>query len=58
MERLDAAGREVVGLRFYHGWTQAEVAELLQVSDRMVRKHWIAACMRLRDLLGDDLPDD
>src|SRR5262249_20205959 len=35
VERLDAIEREVVSLIFYHGWTQAEVAQLLQVSDRM-----------------------
>jgi RNA polymerase sigma-70 factor (ECF subfamily) len=56
VEKLDAAEREVVSLIFYHGWTQAEVAELFQVSDRMVRKHWVRACMRLRQLLGDALP--
>jgi hypothetical protein len=26
--RLPAQGREVVGLFFYHGWTQPAVAEL------------------------------
>jgi RNA polymerase sigma-70 factor (ECF subfamily) len=57
VERLDPTEREVVGLRFYHGWTQAEIAALLQVSDRMVRKHWVSACMHLRDVLGDALPD-
>ena len=36
---------------------KAEVAELLQVSDRMVRKHWAGACVRLRELLGDALPE-
>jgi len=56
--QLGPAECEVVGLRFYHGWTQAEVAELFQVSDRMVRKHWVGACMRLRQLLGDTLPAD
>jgi RNA polymerase sigma factor (sigma-70 family) len=56
VEKLEAAEREVVSLVFYHGWTQAEVAELFQVSDRMVRKHWVCACMRLREMLGDVLP--
>jgi RNA polymerase sigma factor (sigma-70 family) len=56
VEKLDATEREVVSLIFYHGWTQADLAALFQVSDRMVRKHWVRACMRLRELLGDTLP--
>jgi RNA polymerase sigma factor (sigma-70 family) len=48
--------REIFGLRFYHGLTQAEVAGVLQVSDRTVRRHWHAACVRLRDALGGDFP--
>jgi RNA polymerase sigma factor (sigma-70 family) len=56
VERLPPAEREVMSLIFYHGWTQAEVAELLQVSDRMVRKHWQRACQTLHDLLGGDMP--
>jgi RNA polymerase sigma-70 factor (ECF subfamily) len=58
VEGLAAAEREVVSLIFYHGWTQAEVADLFQVSDRMVRKRWVSACMRLRDAIGDALPAD
>jgi RNA polymerase sigma-70 factor (ECF subfamily) len=57
VEKLDATQREVVGLIFYQGWTQAEVASLLGVSDTMVRKHWAKACIRLREGLGEDLPD-
>jgi RNA polymerase sigma factor (sigma-70 family) len=56
VEKLPAEEREVVGLIFYHGWTQAEVAELLGVSDRMVRKHWAKACVHLKRALGDALP--
>jgi RNA polymerase sigma factor (sigma-70 family) len=56
VEQLPAALREVFGLKFYHGWTQVQIAELLGVSDRQVRQLWRDACLRLNDLLGGDLP--
>jgi RNA polymerase sigma-70 factor (ECF subfamily) len=49
VERLPVAQREVVGLIYYHGWTQAEVAEHLVVSKRTVQRHWAAAMLRLHD---------
>ena len=27
-------------LTFYHGWTQAEIAELFQVDERTIRRRW------------------
>jgi RNA polymerase sigma-70 factor (ECF subfamily) len=51
--RLPAAEREVVGLTFYHGWTQAEIAELFGVDEQTIRRRWRAACLRLNDELGD-----
>jgi RNA polymerase sigma-70 factor (ECF subfamily) len=56
VERLPADLREVFGLTFYHGWTQARIAELLGVSDRQVRRLWRDACLRLNEILGGDLP--
>jgi RNA polymerase sigma-70 factor (ECF subfamily) len=56
VERLPADEREVVGLMFYHGWTQAQIAELLQVNERTVRRRWQSACLRLNELVGDKLP--
>jgi RNA polymerase sigma factor (sigma-70 family) len=56
VERLPAEMREVFGLTFYQGWTQAEIATLLGVSDRQVRRLWSEACLRLNDLLGGELP--
>ncbi len=42
--------REVFGLTFYHDWKQEQIAELLQVSDRQVRRLWAGlppfACCR------------
>jgi RNA polymerase sigma factor (sigma-70 family) len=48
--------REVVGLRFYHGWTEKEIAELTQVSERTIRRWWVAACVRLEKAMGGQMP--
>lgn len=56
VDQLPADEREVVGLVFYHGWTQAKIAELFQVDDRTIRRRWSAACQRLRDLVGEPIP--
>lgn len=49
--------REAFGLLFYHGWTQAEVAAVLQVSDRTVRRQWHSACVKLREALHGEFPE-
>jgi RNA polymerase sigma-70 factor (ECF subfamily) len=49
--------REVVSLAFYHGWTQAQIAEVLGVDIRTVRRRWAASCLRLREVLQDDLDE-
>lgn len=51
VEKLPTEEREVVSLIFYHGWTQIEVAELFQVSERTIRRHWQSAMLRLHDVL-------
>jgi RNA polymerase sigma factor (sigma-70 family) len=56
VERLPAEEREVVGLVFYHGWTQADVAELFGVSERTVRRRWEAALGKLHAVLKDSAP--
>jgi RNA polymerase sigma-70 factor (ECF subfamily) len=56
VERLPAEEREVVGLVFYHGWTQSQVAELFQVDVRTIRRRWQAALLRLRDHLQESPP--
>jgi RNA polymerase sigma-70 factor (ECF subfamily) len=53
VERLPVEQREVVGLIYYHGWTQAEVAEHLGISKRTVQRHWAAAMVKLHALLKD-----
>jgi RNA polymerase sigma-70 factor (ECF subfamily) len=54
VERLPSEEREVVGLVFYQGWTQVQVAELFQVDERTIRRRWQQALRKLRRLLRDD----
>jgi RNA polymerase sigma factor (sigma-70 family) len=56
VEQLVAEEREVVGLVFYHGWTQARIAELFQVDERTIRRRWQSACLQLHRLVGESLP--
>jgi RNA polymerase sigma-70 factor (ECF subfamily) len=57
VESLPAEEREVVGLTFYHGWTQEEIATLFQVDERTVRRRWRSACLRLSEVLRGRLPE-
>ena len=54
--RLPAEEREVMGLAFYHGWTQAQIAALFKVSERTVARRWHSACLQLQSMLGGKLP--
>jgi DNA-directed RNA polymerase specialized sigma24 family protein len=53
VEQLPAAEREVVDLHWYHGLTQAEVAEVLGISPRMVSHHWVSARLKLAKWVPD-----
>ena len=57
VDALPVEEREVVGLVFYHGWTQAQIAELFQVDERTVRRRWASACKKIREMCGVDLDD-
>jgi RNA polymerase sigma-70 factor (ECF subfamily) len=57
VERLPEELREVFGLAFYHGWTQQQIAELLAVDVRTIRRRWRAAVETLAHALGNDLPE-
>jgi RNA polymerase sigma-70 factor (ECF subfamily) len=56
VDRLPVEEREVVGLTFYHGWTQAQIAELFQVDERTIRRRWRSAALKLTEALGGRLP--
>jgi RNA polymerase sigma factor (sigma-70 family) len=51
VEGLPVWEREVVTLHWYHGLTQARVAEVLGTSPRMVSHHWVRACRKLEAVL-------
>jgi RNA polymerase sigma-70 factor (ECF subfamily) len=57
VDRLPVEEREVVGLTFYHGWTQAQIAELLKVDERTVRRRWRSAALKLTEALDGRLPE-
>lgn len=57
VEELPVELREVFSCTFYHGWTQSQIAEILGISVRQVRRLWVRACLRLKDSVGD-LPED
>jgi len=50
---LPAEECEVVELIFYQGWTQAEVADLLDVTVRTVQRRWQSALLQLHQDLND-----
>jgi RNA polymerase sigma-70 factor (ECF subfamily) len=52
VERLPDHEREVVALRYYHGWPVQQVAESLRISERTVIRRWQAALWRLAGELG------
>lgn len=54
--RLPAEEREVFGLVFYHKWTQAQIAGVLGVSEKTVRRWFKDAAKRLNEVLGGDFP--
>jgi RNA polymerase sigma-70 factor (ECF subfamily) len=58
VDDLPEEEREVVGLLFYQGMSQAEAAELLGVTVRTVQRRWQAALLRLHDLLEGELPGE
>src|SRR5262249_10251341 len=52
---LPVEEREVVSLLFYHGWSQAETAELFGVNVRTVQGHWQSAVTGLRQQVDEPL---
>jgi RNA polymerase sigma factor (sigma-70 family) len=56
IEELPEKEREVVDLVCFHGLTQAEAAHLLGVTERSVRRYWVAARIKLAHNLKHLLP--
>jgi len=55
VDQLPIEEREVVGLAFYHGWTQGQIAELFGVDERTIRRRWSSACRKIRQSAGADI---
>ena len=49
--------REVFDLIWYQGLSQAEAAELLNVSERTIKRRWQAARLRLHEALKGEVPE-
>lgn len=58
VDQLPLEEREVVGLVFYHGWTQNRIAELFKVDDRTIRRRWASACQKIRAIAGSDFENE
>jgi RNA polymerase sigma-70 factor (ECF subfamily) len=56
VRELPAPEREVMSLTYYHGWSQAQIAELFQVDERTIRRRWRAACLQLQTRLNGQFP--
>lgn len=57
VEGLPEEEREVFGLLFYQGTSQAEASRLLGVSVRTVQRRWQGALLRLHQVLRDGWPE-
>jgi RNA polymerase sigma-70 factor (ECF subfamily) len=57
VEMLPDEERDVFGLLWYQGLSQAEAAEVLGVSERTVKRWWQSARLKLHEALGGRLPD-
>ena len=57
IEKLPEEEREVFDLLWYQGLTQAEAAEVLEVSERTIKRRWQAARLALFQALGGEAPN-
>ena len=56
LERLDPDLTELVEMRYFGGYTEIEVAELLKISERTVRRRWDKARAWLLVALAEGVP--
>lgn len=57
LAEFDPQGATIIEYRFYSGLTQKEVAEVLGLSERTVRRHWRRAKTWVKRELGDAAPE-
>lgn len=58
IEGLPEQLKNVVNLLWYHGMSQSEAAQVLETSERNVRRYWRAARLHLHEKLGGRLPGE
>ena len=56
VESLPDEDREVFELTFYHGLSQAEIAAMLDISVRTVKRRWQDARIKLNEMRGGEKP--
>jgi RNA polymerase sigma-70 factor (ECF subfamily) len=56
VQMLPEEEQEVFDLLYYQGMSHVEAAELLGVAARTVKRRWQAACLKLHEALGGELP--
>src|SRR5437773_551380 len=56
LQTLPAEEQEVFDLVWYQGLTHADAANLLGVATKTIQRRWHAACRRLHNALGGELP--
>ncbi len=52
LEKLPVEEREVIGLAYYHGWPQTQIAELFGVSTRTVQRWHEAGVAQIREAIS------
>lgn len=55
-DQLPENEKKVFELLWYHGFSQREAAEIMQVNERQLRRYWHSARIRLNQRLGDFRP--
>ena len=56
VERLPEEDRGLIELGFYEGLARDEMARVLGLDERTIRRRWNRAARRLAEALGDDIP--
>lgn len=51
---LPVEEREVIGLMYYHGWSQSEISDLFHVNIRTVQRWQVSALTMLKERVGED----
>jgi RNA polymerase sigma factor (TIGR02999 family) len=56
LEKVDPELAELVDMRYFGGYTESEIAELQEVTERTIRRRWDKARAWLYVALNDDPP--